>query len=181
MSSSDVAKAFGYLTQNEVEILHELVSVFKYDPVVINIGAGAGTSGLALYESKYIWLYTIDIQEESSPFGCLEGERNAFRNAGYGDSQANHFQICGDSKDIGKKWSGLVDIVFVDGDHSYTGCRGDIDAWLPHIKEGGIIAFHDYGSRWADVKRAVDEVFSNPYKKADTIVSFIVSKQNAKI
>lgn len=180
MSASDIGKAFGYLYPNEIECLHEIVSEFDHDPVIVNIGAGAGTSGLALYENRYVWLYTVDIQESSSPFGCLEGERNAFRNSGYGDSQANHFQICGDSKEIGKKWTGKVDMVFVDGDHSYEGCKGDIKSWLPHIRDGGIIAFHDYGERWPDVVKAVDEIFSKPYKKVDTIIAFIVNKKDAK-
>jgi hypothetical protein len=57
---------------------------------------------------------------------------------------------------------GSLDFVFVDADHSYLGCRGDIEAWIPKIKPGGWIGGHDYGHRlernglWG-VKRAVDE------------------------
>jgi hypothetical protein len=36
-------------------------------------------------------------------------------------------------------------MVFIDADHSYEHCKADIQAWLPNIKLGGIIAFHDYG------------------------------------
>ena len=29
-------------------------------------------------------------------------------------------------------------------DHSYTGCSNDIDFWYPKIRDGGILAGHDY-------------------------------------
>jgi len=33
--------------------------------------------------------------------------------------------------------------VFVDGDHSSQGCREDWDVWHPHVRSGGVVAFHD--------------------------------------
>jgi predicted O-methyltransferase YrrM len=48
---------------------------------------------------------------------------------------------------------GSVDFVFIDGDHSYEGCRKDIDAWLPKIRAGGFISGHDYS--WPTVKDAI--------------------------
>ncbi len=35
------------------------------------------------------------------------------------------------------------DFVFIDGDHTYRGLRGDWTAWRPLIGEGGIVALHD--------------------------------------
>jgi hypothetical protein len=49
-----------------------------------------------------------------------------------------------------------LDFVFIDGDHSYVGCKRDIQAWAPKVKTDGWIGGHDYGPRWG-VKRAVDE------------------------
>ena len=37
-----------------------------------------------------------------------------------------------------------VDVVYLDADHSYTGCSNDIDFWYPKIRDGGILAGHDY-------------------------------------
>lgn len=56
-------------------------------------------------------------------------------------------------------WTGGLDFVFVDGDHSYEGCLADIRAWLPLVRDGGVIAGHDYD--WPGVRRAVDEVFGD--------------------
>jgi hypothetical protein len=37
-----------------------------------------------------------------------------------------------------------IDVVYLDADHSYTGCSNDIDFWFPKVREGGILAGHDY-------------------------------------
>lgn len=37
-----------------------------------------------------------------------------------------------------------LDFVFIDADHSYEGCKGDLDAWLPKVKPGGLISGHDF-------------------------------------
>lgn len=48
------------------------------------------------------------------------------------------------SQDVGRLWSGpQVELVFVDGDHSPEGVRDDWEGWHPHVRAGGIMAFHD--------------------------------------
>jgi predicted O-methyltransferase YrrM len=37
-----------------------------------------------------------------------------------------------------------LDFAFIDADHSYAAVSRDIDAWLPKVRKGGIIAGHDY-------------------------------------
>lgn len=62
----------------------------------------------------------------------------------------------GHSEDIAKGFGEAIDLLFIDGDHSYEGCRRDISAWLPYLREGGIVVLHDYG--WAEgVRRVVTE------------------------
>lgn len=57
----------------------------------------------------------------------------------------------------GKVADESLDFVFIDGDHSYDGCKRDIEAWLPKVKPGGWLMGHDYTIR-PGVKRAVDEL-----------------------
>jgi uncharacterized Rossmann fold enzyme len=54
---------------------------------------------------------------------------------------------------------GSLDFVFIDADHSYRGCKDDIEAWLPKLKPRGLICGHDYNNTAYDfgVNRAVDE------------------------
>lgn len=54
-----------------------------------------------------------------------------------------------------------LDLVFIDADHSYEGCRADITAYWDKVKPGGYLAGHDYANDdfafGPMVKRAVDE------------------------
>lgn len=154
-----LARAFGFLFEWEVLAMQVVLrGIEKESPKVVNFGAGSGTSGLAIREARpdaEIW--TIDISE-SSPYGGLENERNAFKNCGRSMFELPH-QILGDSYETGKNWkNGKIDFCFVDGDHSENQLRKDIHGWLPNMAKGGIMAFHDYDSiHWPDVKKVLDE------------------------
>ncbi len=66
------------------------------------------------------------------------------------------------SQEVGRSWqAGPVDLVFVDGDHSYAGCMEDWEVWHPHVRPGGAIAFHDaLGPRGSEgPTRVVAELF----------------------
>ena len=72
---------------------------------------------------------------------------------------------------------GAIDFIFIDGDHSYDACKADIDAWTPYVKRGGVIAFHDFGSRADGVTRAIFEAtksgrFAEIVGVAGTIIAF---------
>jgi predicted O-methyltransferase YrrM len=52
---------------------------------------------------------------------------------------------------------GLVDFVFIDGDHSEAGLLADWRAWSPLVEAGGIVALHDSRST---PERPIDEAGS---------------------
>lgn len=57
---------------------------------------------------------------------------------------------------------GCLDLVFIDGDHTYSFVKQDIQLWLPKVRKGGIISGHDYNDcGWTGVKQAVDEAFTS--------------------
>lgn len=176
-NSASLQAAFRYLFPAEVPALKELAQSLPPNPVVVNIGAGSGTSGLAFMESRPdLKLITIDVRYDDSPLGCIVAEEREIKAAGF--SALRYSFAVGDSKIIGRQWqeeyfyAGLPSMVLIDGDHSYEGCAGDIQAWLPNIKPGGIIAVHDYKKHlltyneetcphprpWPGVDRAVDEL-----------------------
>lgn len=149
-----LGQAFGFGTPQEIYTLRVLAWSLAEAPVIVNIGAGAGTSGLAFAESRPdARVFTVDISP-GGPLGGLENERNAF--AGTGLTLPT--QILGDSQAVGKAWDGpQIDLLFIDGDHSYEGCLGDLVAWREHVWTGGLIVFHDYGRDvWPDVAKVID-------------------------
>lgn len=52
-----------------------------------------------------------------------------------------------------------LDFVFIDASHEYQDVKNDIIAWLPKIKNGGIISGHDYTH--PPVNIAVNEVLND--------------------
>lgn len=195
-TADSLQAAFGYLFKSEVHALKQLAQSLPANPIVVNLGAGAGTSGLAFMESRPdLRLITIDIQYEDSPFGCIVAERTVIHNAGFAGDR--YYYVVGDSTLAGMTWLddyfyiGKVDCVFVDGDHSYRGAKGDILAWLPNIKPGGIMAVHDFNKKevykdgpiegaphplpWPGVDRAVRKFLCPRYEiilQVDTLIAF---------
>ncbi len=60
---------------------------------------------------------------------------------------------------------GSVDLVFVDADHSHKGVKRDLLAWIPKLKEDGVLFGHDY--IWKEgVRTALAEVLPGKFKLA---------------
>lgn len=50
-----------------------------------------------------------------------------------------------------------LDFVFIDADHSYEGCRADLDVWPSKVAPGGFVSGHDYGNaKFPGVRQAWD-------------------------
>jgi predicted O-methyltransferase YrrM len=47
------------------------------------------------------------------------------------------------SQQVAATWSGQVDMVFIDGDHSEAGCELDWTSWQGFVAVGGCVVFHD--------------------------------------
>ncbi len=55
---------------------------------------------------------------------------------------------------------GSLFFVFIDAEHRHPDIENDIEAWLPKVRSGGILAGHDYRTpEWPDVTEAVDKAF----------------------
>jgi predicted O-methyltransferase YrrM len=196
ITSEKLRDAFKYLYPAELPELKRIASMLPANPVIINIGAGAGTSGLAFLEARndaQVW--TIDKENEPSPLGSLASERGVVDRAGLSHlSGIRWFQIHGDSPRIGLEWQfGKVDMVFIDGDHSYEGCRADIEAWLPRVRDFGFISVHDYRKSdlapdpngphpmpWPGVDQAVDELLLPRFElvsRVDSLITFITGNR----
>lgn len=71
--------------------------------------------------------------------------------------------VVADSRSVELPAAG-IDLLFVDGDHTYEGASSDIERWSPLLREGGHLVLHDavdtggYGNVYPGVTRAVDEL-----------------------
>jgi hypothetical protein len=55
-----------------------------------------------------------------------------------------------------------IDMVFIDGDHSYEGVKADVLAWIPKAKK--LICGHDYHGATPGVIQAVEELFPGRFR-----------------
>jgi len=57
-----------------------------------------------------------------------------------------------------------LDLVFIDADHTYEGVYKDILAWLPKVRVGGTMLFHDFAHHaWPGVRQAVTELLPSAF------------------
>jgi predicted O-methyltransferase YrrM len=155
LTAIDITGEAYHHTEGDVDTLHQLAEMLPPNPVIVNIGACFGTSTLAMLEARPdAFIFSIDIN-------ICPKEPEHLQRAGV---EARRVVRClGKSKEIGRHWpEHSIDLVFVDGGHTYQCVLNDIFIWTKIIKHGGIIAFHDYGTEsLPDVKRAIDKVFGN--------------------
>jgi predicted O-methyltransferase YrrM len=145
-----VSAEFGMMTLIEVAALQQYARMLVSGETVVNIGAGHGTSGAAILEAlEGLKLVTVDINE-----GNLENERSAVS-----ELHASHRQILKDSIVAGLAWTEGLGMVFVDGDHTFDGCHGDLTSWAPHVRNGGFILLHD--CTWPGVEAAINTFLHN--------------------
>lgn len=51
---------------------------------------------------------------------------------------------CSTSADVAKAWTGSIDLLWIDGDHSYKGVAEDLNNWLSFVAPDGIVVLDDY-------------------------------------
>jgi predicted O-methyltransferase YrrM len=59
------------------------------------------------------------------------------------------------SDEAAERLKGPIELLFIDGDHSYDGVRRDAELWLPRLIEGATVMFHDVTTAGYDGPRRV--------------------------
>jgi len=81
----------------------------------------------------------------------------------------------GRSEEVGAAWDrGPIDVLFIDGDHSYEGVVRDVEAWVPHVKPGGLVMFHDTGLEgvWKGIEATLPLLKPTRKRKAWSILLY---------
>ncbi len=146
-----------HLTDEEKYLIYTKARRLKENSSILEIGSylGASSCFLALgaleNNSK---VYCVDTWKNE---GMSEGERDTYQEFLENTKTFDNIKaLRGRSQDMGKRFSGKIDMLFLDGNHSYKDVKTDIETWFPHLRDKAIVVFHDIG--WAaGVKKAVDE------------------------
>jgi predicted O-methyltransferase YrrM len=117
--------------------------------VCVEIGSARGKSacyvGLALKRNDRGKLYAIDPHTQTNwndteSVDTLAVITRNLQKAGV----ANYVEIV--RKTSGEAvagWSARIDMLFIDGDHSYEGVKADWERFLPFMNPFGVVIFHD--------------------------------------
>lgn len=150
----------GFLLQQELIVLYKLAAQAPKGAQFLEIGSFYGLSSvitaLAFKESgnQDARLHCVDLwgdyfgaSIEKFQANCDRLEVNSFISA---HRESSH--------DIGKRFAPKsLDLVFIDGDHSYEGCLSDLRASAPLVKPGCRITGHDFASYSMPVVNAVKD------------------------
>jgi predicted O-methyltransferase YrrM len=153
-------------------ILYDIADTFKNNKInYLEIGAYAGGSSCFMLQRENTNVISIDLGNPIPKVVVLENIINHKNNNNYykyieGDSQTLEtknkvIQFLLESKELG--FDNLVDILFIDGDHSFNGLINDFTIYNDLVKVGGYIVFDDYRDdvHSAEVRQAVDSLLPN--------------------
>ncbi len=117
--------------------------------VCVEIGSARGKSacfiGLALRENGLGRLYAIDPHcptawNDTASVETYETMRRNLRQLGL----EPYVEIIRSRSDAAtREWSEPIDLLFIDGDHSYEAVRQDWLAFSPFVRPFGVVLFHD--------------------------------------
>ena len=128
----------------DMQVFVPEVRKLKVGQVYVEVGVDKGKSlSIARMSAKRgVIIYGIDLKENPGVNGTIFMQ----------DDSTKVF--------LGKK----VDLLFIDGDHTYEGCSADIANWYPQMKKHGVMLFHDYDEPTSPgVFKAVNE-FAEAHK-----------------
>lgn len=117
--------------------------------VCVEIGSARGKSachvGLALRENGRGRLWAIDPHRptdwnDADSVDTFETIRRNLRKVGL---ERWVEVLRRDSSEAAAEWTRPIDLLFIDGDHSYEGVKADWNAFAPHVRPFGFVAFHD--------------------------------------
>ncbi len=146
---------------------------------------GVSTTQLALNLPPGGMVFTLDLPEDH-PAYCLEiskpEEREIAGEKGKGilipdDLLQKVTFLKSDSATFDTTpYRSSIDLVFVDGAHSFDYVKNDTEKALEMLKPGGIVAWHDCTPTHRDVVRYLQSLPAKPQLVAGTAIAFYVKK-----
>lgn len=158
-----VAKAqtiYGAFLPAEIKTLAQTADSLGSGCNFVEIGSYFGRSSVVLgmiARKNNCHLTCIDIFNEFPPDEHDSDEIKKQFKANMKSVNAEYRLLNMLSEQAGKIYQKTIDLLFIDGDHSYDGVKSDIELWLPKVKVGGFVLFHDCGGIHPGVEKAVDE------------------------
>ena len=150
-------------------ILYDIAETFGNNKInYLEIGAYAGGSSCLMLQRLNTTVISIDLGEPIPKGQVFENVINYKNNNNYykyiqGNSQVVEtknevIEALSNSRILG--YSNKIDVLFIDGDHSFNGVVADFNMYSDLVSIGGYIIFDDYRDdvHSPDVKKVVDSL-----------------------
>ena len=134
---------------------------------IVEIGAGKGGMLAAFCAAAKQDATIVSVDLEGSPFGGGRATLYSAARANAKPDQKLHL-VRGTPSTLrfAKRTAALtpngVDVLLIDGDHSYEGVSGDFRIYSPLVVPGGIVALHDIGTHSVVTTCEVDRLWASP-------------------
>jgi predicted O-methyltransferase YrrM len=155
--------AEGWLTDHEGELLYALAVRSTGAGAIVEIGSWKGKSSIWLGHGSKAGrggpVFAVDPHigwpglEGYGTYVSLDAFRANIHRAGVGDVVV---PLVMTSAAAAASFDRPVELVFIDGDHTYEATKSDFELWFPRVVEGGTMAFHDTVGKLGS-KRFVEE------------------------
>lgn len=157
--TSDTNQVIGFLN-----MINYIISIKPTIDNYLEIGSMIGESATMVLGFPQIKnVYCVDIWEDGNI-------KSIFDQRLQGQCKSIHLS----SEKASQQISIPLDIVYIDGDHSYEAVSLDLSLWYPKVISGGFICGHDYDTKsWPGCKKAIDQFIQNNH------LSLITFKDNS--
>ena len=139
------AGAHGWLSDAQGEALFAAASR-PHPGAIVEIGSWQGRSTIwlaagARFAGRHV--FAVDLHEGSREDPSARTYDQFIENLRAADLLSVVTPLVMRSSAAVSRVADPVDLLFIDGDHSIAGARSDAEAWLPRVREGGTVMFHD--------------------------------------
>jgi len=77
-------------------------------------------------------------------------------------------------------WDKDIDLLFIDGDHSYEGVKNDINRFSSFVRHGGFVIFHDVIGKKSVLQPLIGKLLVDGWEHEDQADSMLVLKRTTK-
>lgn len=138
-NSSEQLTHFSQLWDSEQKTLAERAAFVPDNGIIVEIGTAQGGSAAifhAVTGRRGVRVYSFDLAPSAEAYERLSG--------------TNVTIVAKPSMEGALEWTSTVgepiDLLFLDGSHALQDIFEDFNSWVPYLKAGGEIIFHDYDS-----------------------------------
>ncbi|HVQ52249.1 MAG TPA: class I SAM-dependent methyltransferase [Mycobacterium sp.] len=141
MKPLEVAHAARYqhnAIQKHEELAGFMAMVMDLDPlnIIVEVGAYAGGT-LWVWQQICDRVIGVDLPPKGMPEGPTVNDEGMTVILGDSHDPATMEQL------VAHLDGELIDMLFIDGDHTYEGVKADFELYSPLVRGGGLIGFHD--------------------------------------